>query len=449
MGNKRSHFSKRFRVTVAAASLSLIAAACGSSSSSSSSGSSSSGGTTANTASAPGITATSILLGSHQPLTGPAAPGYSEIAPAAQAYFDYLNAHGGVYGRSITLKYEDDGYNPANTTQVVQKLVLQDNVFGIVGGLGTPTHQAVVNFLNTNKVPDLFVASGCDCWNLPTTHPYTYGFQPDYIIEGKVLATYIASKYAGMKVGVLYQNDDFGGGGLTGMKQILTGGQIVSAQPYDPTTLTNGLGTQVAALQAAGAQVVVLFTIPAATALALLAMASTGFQPTLLSSSVSADPYTLGGLVSNFSKGKVGASILTGMQTLAYLPAPTDTTDPWTALFKTIHDKYDASEPFDGNTIFGMSIAYYTALAIKAAGQNPTRQSLISAMNSQAGSFTGPGLSPLGYSSTSHLGFLGAEVMQIGASGSLTSTSPIYVTNVNGPVTTHASVEAQVPANLG
>ena len=432
-----------------ATAFSLVAAACGrSSSSSSSGGSSSSSGSTANTASAPGITPTTILLGSHQPLTGPAAPGYSEIAPAAQGFFDYLNAHGGVYGRSITLKYEDDAHNPAQTSQVIHRLVLQDNVFGILGGLGTSTHLAVVNFLNQNKVPDIFVASGCNCWNEPTVHPYTYGFQPDYIIEGKILGTDILSNFANKKIGVLYQNDDFGGGGLSGLKQVLSSGQIVSAQPYDPTTLANGLGTQVAALQAAGAQVVVMFTIPAATALALLAMATLQYQPTILSSSVSADPYTLSALVSSFSHGKVGVSSIPGLYTLAYLPVATNASDPWIALFQKIHTQYDASTPFDGNTVFGMTMAYYFAEAMKAAGQNPTRQDLINAINSKGSTFTGPGLAPLGFSATQHLGFMGEELVQIGANNIATAVSPIYVTNISGPVTTHASVEAPVPANL-
>jgi len=136
----------------------LVVVACGSSSSSSSGGSSGSGGSTA-----PGVTATSITFGSHQPLTGPAAPGYSEIAPASQAFFNYVNAHGGVNGRKIHLTYKDDAYNPTNTVNVVHQLVLQDHVFGIFEGLGTPTHTKVVSYLNASKVPDLFVASGCAC----------------------------------------------------------------------------------------------------------------------------------------------------------------------------------------------------------------------------------------------------------------------------------------------
>ncbi len=169
-------------------------------------------------ATAPGVTATSITFGTHQPLTGPAAPGYSEIAPASQAFFDYVNAHGGVFGRKIHLIIKDDAYNPTNTVNVVHQLVLQNNVFGIFEGLGTPTHTKVVGFLNASKVPDMFVASGCPCWDNGTTQPYTFGWQPNYTIEGKILGQYIKQHFAGQKVGVLYQDDDFGKGGLAGIQ---------------------------------------------------------------------------------------------------------------------------------------------------------------------------------------------------------------------------------------
>src|SRR5215470_12014036 len=139
---KRSHRLRVPAIAVVAAAA-LAVAACSSGSSSSPSSTSSAGASNAAlTASAPGITATTITVGSHQPLTGPAAPGYSEIAPAAAAYFAYVNANGGVYGRKITYKYLDDGYNPANTSSVVRQLVLQDNVYAIFNGLGTPTHLA-------------------------------------------------------------------------------------------------------------------------------------------------------------------------------------------------------------------------------------------------------------------------------------------------------------------
>src|SRR6202162_872558 len=164
--------SRTWAVAAAGGAAALLTAACGGSSS------------TANTASAPGITATQVTIGSTQPLTGPAAPGYSEIAPAANAYFKYVNAHGGVFGRSIKYTYLDDGYNPTITATQTKKLVLQDGVFAIFSSLGTPTHLAVVDYLNSQKIPDLFVASGCNCWNNVAQYPETFGWQPDYTIEG-------------------------------------------------------------------------------------------------------------------------------------------------------------------------------------------------------------------------------------------------------------------------
>ena len=228
---KRSR-SQRLRVPAIAvmATAALAVAACSSSSSSSSGSStgSSSSSSAALTASAPGITATTITIGSHQPLTGPAAPGYSEIAPASQAFFDYLNAQGGINGRKIHLIIKNDEYNPTQTVSVVHQLVLQNNVFGIFEGLGTPTHTKVVGFLNSSKVPDMFVASGCACWDDGTTQPYTFGWQPNYTIEGKILGQYIKQHFAGKKVGVFYQDDDFGMGGLAGIKDEvpITGGNI-------------------------------------------------------------------------------------------------------------------------------------------------------------------------------------------------------------------------------
>src|ERR1700722_20357188 len=188
------------------AAVAMLVAACGSSSSS---GKSSSGGSTQLTASAPGITASTITLGSHQPLTGIAAPGYDEIAPASNAYFQYLNAHGGIYGRKIVYKYLNDQYNPSMTASVVRQLVLKDNVYAIFDGLGTPTHLAVAPFLNSEKVPDVFVASGCECWDNPAKWPYTYGWQLDYIREGKILGQYVKDHFKGKKIGYFYQDDEF------------------------------------------------------------------------------------------------------------------------------------------------------------------------------------------------------------------------------------------------
>jgi ABC-type branched-subunit amino acid transport system substrate-binding protein len=209
---KRSHRAQ-LPALAAVAALALVVSACSSGGSGSGSGSTSG----ALTASAPGITATTITIGSHQPLTGVAAPGYDEIAPASNAYFQWVNAHGGVFGRKIVYKFLNDAYDPSQTVSVVHQLVLQDSVYSIFDGLGTPTHLAVVKFLNSEKVPDVFVASGCNCWNNPSVYPQTFGWQLDYVREGKILGQYVKQHFAGKKIGYFFQNDEFGMDGVKGL----------------------------------------------------------------------------------------------------------------------------------------------------------------------------------------------------------------------------------------
>ena len=189
--------------------------------------------------------------------------GYSEIAPAANAYFQYVNAHGGVFGRSINFKFLDDGYNPTNTASLTRQLVLQDSVYAMFDALGTPTHLAVVDYLNQQKVPDLFVASGCNCWNNVSAHPYTFGWQPDYTIEGKILGNYVKQTYPGKKVGYFAQgpNDEFGDDGVLGLNDVLQNSGVTVVSPvqyYAPTTAgAMGVKAEMAAMQAAGVQVIV------------------------------------------------------------------------------------------------------------------------------------------------------------------------------------------------
>jgi len=369
-------------------------------------GSSSSGGGSSNT---PGVTATSVTFGTHQPLTGPAAPGYSEIAPASQAYFDYVNAHGGVFGRKIHLIIKDDGYNPTNTVNVVHQLVLQNNVFGIFEGLGTPTHTKVVGFLNSSRIPDLFVSSGCPCWDDGSTQPETFGWLPNYTIEGKILGQYIKQHFAGEKVGVIYQDDDFGQGGLAGLKDELPASQIVSAQPYESGTST--LAPQVTALKTSDAKVVVEFTVPIYTAIARLTAFTLGYSPQLVVSSVGSDPSTVARLLKVISKGKAsGTALLDGVITDGYLPSVGDASNPWIALFKKIHAEYDASAPFDGNVEYGMASAYTLVQALEAAGKNLTRQDIVSAIDNDGAKWTGPGLVPFRYTKTEHGGYAGVEM---------------------------------------
>jgi ABC-type branched-subunit amino acid transport system substrate-binding protein len=358
------------------------------------------------------VTPTSITFGTHQPLTGPAAPGYSEIAPASQAFFDYVNAHGGVFGRKIHLLIKDDAYNPTNTVNVVHQLVLQDNVFGIFEGLGTPTHTKVVSFLNASKVPNLFVASGCPCWDNGASQPETFGWQPNYTIEGKVLGQYIKQHFASAKIGVLYQDDDFGKGGLAGIEDEVAPGSIVAKEPYESGTTT--LASEVTAIKAAKATVMVDFTVPIYTAIAQLTSFTLGYKPQLVVSNVGIDPTTVGGLLKAVSKGKAsGTGLIEGAITDGYLPSSSDTSNPWIQLFEKIHAQYDAKAPFDGNVEYGMSAAYTLVQALKAAGKNLTRQGLVNAVDKDGGKWTGPGLVPFRYGGSEHGGYSGVEIGQV------------------------------------
>src|ERR1700745_1828282 len=390
-------------VTVAALSVAACSSGSGSSSSPGS-GSGSSNSSAALTASAPGITPTQITIGSHQPLTGPAAPGYSEIAPASAAYSAYVNAHGGVNSRKIVYKYLDDGYNPTKTASVVRQLVLQDNVYAMFDGLGTPTHLAAVSFLNAEKVPDVFVASGCECWNDPTKYPQTFGWQLDYIREGKILGQYVKQHFAGKKVGFFYQNDEFGQDGVKGLLDELPASMVVSKQTYDPTN-TN-IGPAVAALRASGAQVVVSFSIPAFTALLKLNSLKLGFNPTLVVSNVGSDAITLSGLLEAYAKqggAKVnGNQLINGIITDGYLPTLGSADNSWITLFKKVHDQYDAKAPFDGNVLYGEAVGYTFVQAMLKAGRNPTRADLVTAINS--GFPQGSSGAPYAYPPTHHDG---------------------------------------------
>ena len=427
----------------------LTVAACSSGAGNAGSGPGASGSASAAlTASAPGITATTITIGSHQPLTGPAAPGYSEIAPASAAYFAYVNAHGGIYGRKIVYKYLDDGYNPTTTAQVVRQLVLQDNVYSIFNGLGTPTHLAVLSFLNSQKVPDVFVASGCDCWDAPTADPETFGWQLDYIREGKILGQYVAKHFAGKKIAYFYQDDEFGMDGVKGLDDEIPKSMVVSRQSYVDTNVN--VAPQVAALRASGAQVVISFSIPAFTALLKLTSLKLGFSPTLVVSNVGSDPITLSGLLESFAKqggSTVNGNTLTaGIISDGYAPSVGDTSNSWVALFKKVHDQYDAKAPFDGNVLYGMGAAYTFVQAMLKAGRNPTRADLVSAINS--GLPQGPLVAPFAYSNSDHDGVTGAYIGIIN-NGVLTQEGPVLVTDTSagGAITTYTGTEPQAPAS--
>ena len=427
--------------------------------------------TPAASAQAPGVTSTSITIGATVPLTGPAAPGYDEIAPAMDAVFSWVNAHGGVYGRKIKYIYLDDQYNPAETATLTRKLVLQDNIFADVGSLGTPTQAAVQAFLHAQKVPQLFIESGCNCWSNPK-YPESFGWQPPYTVEGKILGAYIASHFAGEKVGYLYQDDEFGQDFVKGLNMELSKSSVVSQQSYDAATLSGPLSTQVAALKSAGAQVVAMATIPAATALTMIPAASIGYLPQYVISTVGADAPTVGPLLEAFVKASHGtatqvkevAGLLNGVITDSYFPAESDTANPWVKveakLLKDYAPALYAKAGVDGNTLYGVGLALTFVQALQAAGKNLTRQSLISALENSGKSFITPGFVPPSYSSSVHFGFQGSEVVKLTTSappavtptGSWIGTvalTRVEVTNIgSAPVTTYTGKIAPPPSSL-
>ncbi|WP_216204654.1 ABC transporter substrate-binding protein [Amycolatopsis aidingensis] len=396
---------------------------------------------------APGVTDTSVLIGTHQPLTGPAAPGYSRISVGAQAMYDHINDGGGIHGRTIEYRVEDDAYNPTRTVEVVKKLVLQDEVFAIVGGLGTPTHSKVVDFLNQQGVPDLLVSSGALMWDQPERNPMTFGYQVDYTREGKIQGKYIADNLPGRKVGLMYQNDDVGRDTQRGLDQFIAD-QTVSRQGYDPAN-TDVL-PQISALRDAGAEVVVCECVPAFTALSILTAAKIGYQPQFMVSSIGADPATLTGLLEEF--GKQGGSevsaprLLEGMLGTGYLPDVGLTDDPWVQLLQQVHQEYIPEEPLTNTVVYGMVQAYTFAQALKAAGRDLTREQLVAAMES--GELEGPGLTPFAFSAESHSGYTGAYVFEVNPDTSTTIVQqPVVTDRGEGPVTP-ARTERKTPEQI-
>ncbi len=229
----------------------------------------------------PGVTAKSILLEGTFPLSGPAS-GYAPIPAAMAAYFSYANARHGLFGRQVVFKYSDDGYNPANTVQITHKFVEQDHAFALVGGLGTEPQTAVRDYLNQMKVPQLFVSTGATTFDRDyATYPWTIGWQPDYEAEGSIYGKYIAKNLPNAKLGVLYQNDDYGNDYLRGLKAGLTAThqpQIIDAEPYD-LSATTPPSVQTAKLKASGADTFVIFATPTPTIQAYVISTKLGWHP--------------------------------------------------------------------------------------------------------------------------------------------------------------------------
>ncbi|WP_315095324.1 ABC transporter substrate-binding protein [uncultured Cellulomonas sp.] len=348
----------------------------------------------------PGVTDDTITIGTHTPLTGPAAAGYSSISAATQAYFQYVNDNGGIHGRSIEYVVKDDAYNPATTQTVVRELVQEDEVFAVLNGLGTPTHASVVDYLNENEVPDLFVASGSPQWDQPEKYPWTFAYNADYVVEAKVLATYAQETWPGTTYCVLGQDDDFGSDFTEGLLTVLGADGLASTQTYSVSV--QDVVAQIGAMQAAGCEVNFLATVNGFTALALGTAAKMKYQAQWVSSSSGGDYPTLGGYLGE----DVAPLLLQGFVSSNYLPFSPD--DEWVTLFQEINDEYNDGAPFSGNTVFGMSVGYLFAQALAQAGDDPTRAGVLEAL--ETGSLTGNGIVPLSFSADSHAAFQGVGV---------------------------------------
>ena len=330
-------------------------------------------------AATPGVTAKTILLEGTYPLSGPAS-GYAPIPVGMGAYFSYANAHGGVNGRKINWHYEDDGYNPANTVQITHKFVEQDHAFAIVGGLGTEPQLAVRQYLNDNKVPQLFVATGATTFDRDyATYPWTIGWQPDYEAEGAIYGKYVVANMPNAKIGVLYQNDAYGNDYLRGFKAGLRShqSQIVTAQPYD-LSATTPPAVQMAKIKGSGADTLVLFATPTPTIQAYVIGTKLGYKPAnVITNSVSATDAFLS------IAEKSGSNIVEGSLSVEYTLDPANpiyNKVPGMKLYRQIMAKYaPKANANDGLNLYGVAKAWNVVQLLKAIGKNPTRAALMNA----------------------------------------------------------------------
>jgi branched-chain amino acid transport system substrate-binding protein len=364
----------------------------------------------------PGVTATEIKLGVSTPLTGSAGLAYGKVPGAMKAYFDYINANGGVYGRKIKLVVRDDKYLPTLAATQTTNLVLKDNVFALVGALGTATHSKAYTAaaLAAKNVPDLFVNTGFSGFGNTTKYPTTFTVLPSYAMEAKIMSKFIKEKFAGQAVALVAQDDEFGVDGVNGFK---AGGlALASTTLYPTSSITDArakaLLTGLSAIP--GKPVVVLFGTTDVTALIFKAAESLNLVSkfTWIAGSVGGDANTLLAL-------GVKPTTIDGAVAASFFPDAKDTTDAYVSQFMKINEKYNKGVSFDNIVLQGMNSAMLTVQALRAAGKNLTRTGLIEAVQNKGSKFASAGLVPLNYSATSHVGYNGYWFGQLNAKGEL------------------------------
>jgi branched-chain amino acid transport system substrate-binding protein len=348
----------------------------------------------AGSAADPGVSSTAIVIGGTSPLTGPAAS-YASVARGAKAYFDFVNAGGGVAKRKIDYRIADDAYNPAQTVQAVRRLVEQDRVFAVFNTLGTEANLAVRDYLNQVSVPQLFVASGATTWGRDAAkYPWTIGFQPSYAAEGLVYGQYIAKAKKKARVAVLFQNDDYGKDLLANLKLGLgrSGSKVVAAEPYQVTS--PDVGSQIAKLKASGANVLCIFATPTFAIQAYVFANRLKWRPLVINNAVAGTSNTMA-LASEGGKNKT----VEGTISTTSLKDPLDPrwkSDRGMNQYRAIMTKYaKGSNPDDANHVYGFAVAYETVELLRRLGANPTRAGLMTrarSITNAANPFLLPGI---------------------------------------------------------
>jgi len=396
--------ARRSPSLAAVAALLMVVAACG--------------GTSGNPAPQTdvGITSTSIALGNTIALSGPAAA-YGTIANAETAYFTYVNNQGGVNGRKINFSVLDDAYNPAQTVPLTKQLVEQSQVFAMFSGLGTQDQTSVRDYLNSKKVPQLFVATGATTFDLDYgTNQWSLGWQPPYQGESRIYAKDVLANHPSAKIGVLYQNDDYGQDYLKGLTDGLgsSASLIVDKESYD-VTAANPF-PQLTKLKAAGADTLFLFSTPKPT-IQSLAFVTAGLHwaPTIYLNAVS-NPQVYMGLAA-----KAGAA-LKNVTSVGYIKDPTDpqwASDSAMMQYKTIIAACTTCNPNDGFNIYGVAVAYTMVDVLKQAGNVLTRANVMKIAANQLNE-TNPFLLPgvkVKTSSTDHFPIMQEQVITWNGTG--------------------------------
>jgi len=318
-----------------------------------------------------GATDTEIKIGNTNPYSGPASA-YGVIGKTITAYLNKINAEGGIKGRKINFISYDDGYSPPKTVEQVRKLVESDEVLLLFQTLGTPSNTAIQKYMNAKKMPQLFVATGATKWNDPKHFPWTIGWQPNYQSEGHIYAQYLLKTHPNGKVGILYQNDDYGKDYVKGLKDGLNGKlPIISEQPYETTDPT--VDSQMINLKASGADVFFNVTTPKFAAQAIKKAAEIEWKPVHLLNNVS---NSLGSVLK-----PAGLDNSKGILTTVYLKDPTDPTwkdDPayreWLAFMDKYYPDGDKTSTF---TVYGYLVAQTLVATLKQCGDDLTRENVM------------------------------------------------------------------------